>query len=86
MIKHSQIALHVRVKFNEQFQPKCLGEQYLVKDEVIFIADGRVYIDSIGEYIHLKGYTEPKEDDEPFYINSGYAYLNEIDLEFPIKY
>lgn len=86
MIRKSQVALHVRVKLNEKFEAKCLGEKYLVNDKIIFIADQHVYNDSIGEYVHLKGFTEPEKDDEPLYINSGYAYLDQLDLEFPIKY
>jgi len=84
-IKKSQVALHVRVKLNENFQIKCLGDEYLVKDEIIFIADNHIYNDQIGEYVHIKGYTIPKEG-EGIYINSGYAYLNQMDLEFPINY
>jgi hypothetical protein len=88
MIKPSQIARDVRIKFNENFQPKCLSEQYLIKDEIIFIADKDIYNDSIGEYVLLKGYTIKKDDDgdEGVYINSGYAYLNQIDLEFPVQF
>lgn len=83
-MKKSQVALHVRVKFNEKFKPKCLGEEYLAKDEIIFICDNHIYNDSIGEYIHVKGYTEPKPGEGTF-VNNGYAYLNQLDLEFPIS-
>lgn len=86
MIRKSQVALHVRVKFNSLFEPKCLGEQYIIKDNIIFITDNNVYYDSIGEYVHLKGYTAPTNENDPIYINSGYAYLNQLDLEFPIEY
>lgn len=85
-IRKSQVALHVRVKLNENFEIKCLGDKYLVKDEIIFIAVNHIYTDVIGDYVHIKGYTEPKEDDDSVYMNSGYAYLNQLDLEFPIKY
>lgn len=84
-MKSTQVALHVRVKFNDNFKPKCLGEEYLIKDSVIWIADNHIYNDSIGDYVHLKGYTESKENGG-VYINSGYAYLNQLELEFPIKY
>ena len=86
MIKKSQVALHVRVKLNENFEPKCLGEEYLVKDKIIFIADNHIYNDSIGDYVHLKGMTNPELDNEPIFMSSGYAYLNQLDLEFPINY
>ena len=83
-IRKSQVARHVRVKLNENFQIKCLGDEYLIKNEVIYIADEHVYNDSIGEYVHIKGYTLPKEENESVYSNNGYAYLNQLDLEFPI--
>jgi hypothetical protein len=73
-IKKNEIARGVRVKFNEKFEPKCLGDEYLECEDVIFIAEGRVYNDSIGEYIHLHGGSG---------TNSGYAYLHQLDLEFP---
>lgn len=85
-IKKSQVALHVRVKFNSEFTPKCLGEEYLVKDEVISIADNHIYNDQIGDWVLIKGYSLPKREGEGIYINSGYAYLNQLDLEFPINY
>lgn len=85
MIKKSQVALHVRVKLNDEFKPKCPGEEYLIKDRVIFIADNHVYNDLIGEYVHLKGYTD-KDDEESIFMNAGYAYLNQLELEFPINY
>jgi hypothetical protein len=83
-MKKNQVALHVRVKFNETFEPKCLGEEYLIKNEIIYICDNYIYNDAFGgDYVHLKGYSIP--DDEG-YINSGYAYLTQLDLEFPIIY
>ncbi len=85
-IKKSQVALHVRVKLNENFVEKCLGDKYLAKDKIIFIADNHIYNDSIGEYVHLKGMTEPELDNKAMFMNSGYAYLNQLDLEFPINY
>ena len=84
-MKKSQVALHVRVKLNDNFEVKCLGDEYLIKDEIIYISDNHIYNDSIGEYVHIKGYVEPK-DNNSVYMNSGYAYLNQLDLEFPIKY
>lgn len=81
MIKINQVARHVRVIFNKEFKPKCLGEEYLIKDKIIYICDNHIYNDQIGEYVHLKGYTL-----EGIYLNSGYAYLNQLDLEFPIPF
>ena len=83
-IRKSQVARHVRVKLNENFQIKCLGDEYLVKDKVIYIADEHVYNDQIGEYVHIKGYTLPENHGDSVYSNNGYAYLDQLDLEFPI--
>lgn len=85
-MKKSQVALHVRVKLNDKFSPKCIGEKYLIKDEVIFISDNHIYNDQLGEYVHLKSYSIPKDNEEGIYINSGYAYLDQLDLEFPVNY
>ena len=76
MIKPSQVALHVRVKLNNNFIPKSISEEYLVKSDVIYIAQERIFNDSIGNYVYLSS-------NEPYFGN-GIAYLNEIDLEFPI--
>ncbi len=73
-IRESQIALHVRVKFNENWSSKSLGEEYLTEDKVIYIAEKHVYQDELGKYIHLKSNN----------FNAGRAYLNQIDLEFPV--
>ena len=57
----------------------------MVKDKVIYIADEHVYNDQFGEYIYIKGYTLPENEDKAVSSNSGYAYLNQLDLEFPIN-
>jgi len=75
MIRKSQVALHVRVLLNENFKPKCLGEEYLVKDKIIYISDQAIYNDEIGDYVHISSTN----------FNGGYAYLNQLDLEFPIE-
>ena len=82
MIKKEQVALHVRVKFNDNFEPKSLGEKYLVNDDVIYISDNHIFNNEKGDYVRLNGYTKNVYNE--IYTNSGYAYLNEIDLEFPI--
>ena len=73
-VKKTEIARGVRVKLNSNFEPKCLGDEYLQCEEVIFIAEGHVYNDQKGEYVNLRGGSR---------TNSGYAYLDQIDLEFP---
>jgi hypothetical protein len=73
-IKKSEIARGVRVKLNSLFEVKCLGDEYLQCEEVIFIADQHVYNDQKGEYVNLCGGSR---------TNSGYAYLDQLDLEFP---
>lgn len=84
-IKQDQVARDVRVKFNKKFEPKSLSEENLVKDEIIFISDYMIHNDSVGHYVILRGYT-PNKNGGAIYVNSGYAYLDEIDLEFPIEY
>lgn len=74
-IKKNQIAYGVRVKLNDQFVQKCLGDMYLKQEPTLFISEGHTYNDPFGEYVHIKGGS---------LINSGYSYLNELDLEFPV--
>ena len=75
-MKSNQVAYGVRVKLNENFIEKCLGDKYLIEQEsVIFISEGHTYNDSKGEYVMIKGGS---------LTNSGYAYLDQLDLEFPI--
>lgn len=75
MIKLNRIAYGVRVKLNSQFQEKCLGDKYLKEERILFIADEKPYNDSKGYYVNVKGGS---------LVNSGQAYLNEIDLEFEV--
>lgn len=75
-IKKNEVAKGVRVKFNNKFEPKCLGDEYLQCEEVIFISEGHVYNDQRGEYVNLSGGSG---------TNGGYAYLDQIDLEFPYE-
>lgn len=74
-IKVNTIARGVRVKLNDKFESKCIGDNYLMEEDVIFIAEGHVYNDSKGEYVHLRSGS---------LTNSGYAYLDQLDLEFPV--
>lgn len=76
MVKPSQVALHVRVKLNDKFIPKSISEEYLVKSNVIYIAQEHIFNDTIDNYVYLSSKAP--------YFGSGIAYLNEIDLEFPI--
>lgn len=75
MVKSNRIAYGVRVKLNAEFKEKCLGDKYLKDEKVLWIADSKSYNDKIGEYVHIKGGS---------LMNSGYAYLNELDLEFEV--
>lgn len=74
MIKKNEIARGVRVKFNSNFATKCKGDENLQCEEVIYLSEGHVYNDSKGEYILITGGSG---------LSSGYAYLDELDLEFP---
>ena len=75
MIKLNRIAYGVRVKLNENFVEKCLGDKYLKDEKVLFIRDEKPYNDDRGYYVHVTGGS---------LTNSGYAYLNELDLEFEV--
>lgn len=75
-IKKNEIAKGVRVKLNSNFTPKCLGDEYLQCEQVIYIADGHVYNDQKGDYIFLNGGSG---------TNSGTSYLDQLDLEFPYE-
>ena len=75
-IKSDNVALGVRVKLNEKFKAKCLGDEYLIEqEEIIFISEAHIYNDQIGQYAMIRGGS---------LINSGYAYLDQLDLEFPV--
>lgn len=75
-IKKNQVARGVRVKLNNLFEEKCLGDQYLSQEEVLFIKDEKIYFDTYGgDFVYIEG---------GILINTGYAYLNQLDLEFPI--
>lgn len=75
MIRIDEIAKGVRVKLNSNFVEKCLGDRYLKDEKVLFIREWKVYNDSKGSYVYIVGGS---------LMNSGYAYLDELDLEFPI--
>jgi len=74
-IQKKHIGYGVRVKLNSEFIEKCLGDKYLKEEKVLFIKVTQSYNDEKGEYVHIEGGS---------LINSGYAYLNELDLEFPV--
>jgi hypothetical protein len=74
-MKSNQVAYGVRVKLNENFEEKCLGDKYLREETVIFISEAKTYNDAKGEYVMLRGGS---------LTNSGYAYLDQLDLEFPV--
>jgi len=73
MIKPNEIARKVRVRLNAQFKEKCLGDKYLKGEPILYIQEHNVYTDTRGQYVMIKGTH-----------NSGYAYLNELDLVFDV--
>ena len=75
MINSNQVALGVRVKLNENFEVKCIGDNHLKEEPIIFISDSKPFNDQRGEYVMLRGGS---------LTNSGYAYLDQLDLEFPV--
>ena len=75
MVKLNRIAYGVRVKLSSEFQEKCLGDKYLKDETVLWISCEKAMNDSHGYYVNITGSS---------LINSGYAYLNELDLEFEV--
>ena len=76
-MKANQVARGVRVKLNNTFEIKSLSDKYLACEPILFIYESHIYNDSYkGEYVFIKGGS---------LINSGIAYLSELDLEFPIS-
>lgn len=76
MIQENQIAKDVRVVLNEKFSSKCLGDEHLAEEKMLYIQDGHKYNDVNGTYIWIKGGSR---------TTSGTVYLHQIDLEFPIS-
>jgi len=74
-MKTNQVARGVRVKLNEKWEEKCLGDKHLAAEPVIFISDNHIYNDQKGEYVHLQGGSG---------TIGGYAYLDQLELEFPL--
>jgi hypothetical protein len=75
-IRKSEVARGVRVVLNDQFVEKCLGDKYLKEEKYIYLADRSINNDTLGDYVHLHGGSG---------TTSGYAYLNQLDLEFPYQ-
>ena len=74
-VKLNRIAYGVRVKLNDQFEEKCLGDKYLKDEHVLWISCEKPMNDQKGHYVFIAGGS---------LTNSGYAYLNELDLEFEV--
>lgn len=75
MIKSNQVAKDVRVLLNSNFRINSLSDKYLACEPIIYIKDSHIYNDNKGLYVFIGGGS---------HTNSGTAYLNELDLEFPI--
>lgn len=76
MIKHNQVAMHVRVKLNSNFEIDSISQKYLACESLLYISDNRIYNDAKGDYVNIRGGS---------HTNSGKAYLHQLDLEFPIN-
>lgn len=74
-MKRKEVAKGVRVRLNKNWKQKSIGDRYLEQEPVIFISQPDIYNDARGESVMIKGGS---------YTNSGYAYLDELDLEFPM--
>lgn len=86
MIKRNQIARDVRVVLNDTFEVKCLGDKYLKLEPELYIRDEHIYNDTFGEYVFIDSEYMPTLSSEHILtgVNSGYAYLNELDLKYPV--
>jgi hypothetical protein len=76
MLKTNEVARKVRVKLNNNFEIKSLSDKYLACEPILYISDSHIYNDQKGDYVWIRGGS---------HINSGIAYLTELDLEFPIN-
>jgi len=75
MIKKNQVAKDVRVKLNSKFVINSLSDKYLACEPILYIAESHVYNSLEKDYVFIKGGS---------HTNSGIAFLDELDLEFPI--
>lgn len=77
-IKECNVAIGVRVVLNEKFEPKCIGDENLLQEDIIYITQEKAYNtlvnDEIKYYVHIGGGS---------HTQSGTAALDELDLEFP---
>lgn len=75
MIKKNQVAKDVRVKLNSNFVINSLSDKYLACEPILYIADPHIYNSLEKDYVFIRGGS---------HTNSGIAFLDELDLEFPI--
>ena len=75
MIKENQVAYGVRVKLNNNWVQKCLGDKYLQDEKVLFIDYHGIMEDAKGKYVYIQGGS---------LTTTGYAYLDMLDLEYPV--
>lgn len=75
MVKENQVAYGVRVVLNENWIPSSLGDHYLKDEPVLYIGYHGIMNDQLGKYVRIYGGSG---------MNSGIAYLNEIDLKYPV--
>jgi hypothetical protein len=76
MVKENQVAYGVRVVLNDLFEPKCKGDEYLRAEPVLFIDYHGLQNDAKGPYVFIKGGSQ---------TTSGYVYLDQIDLAYPVS-
>lgn len=76
-MKKSEVAQNVRVTLNENWKPKSLSDEMLMLEPVLFISSNFIHSDKEDrKYVHIKGGS---------FFNVGIAFLEELDLEFPIE-
>ncbi len=69
--KRVEIAKGLSVKLNKYYMIKCIGDEFLSKEDNIIVSSNDVMNDKIGPYVHIQGASG---------VTSGYAYLFELSI------
>ena len=76
-LKKHELARNVRVKFHSFVVPSSIGQEYLMtQEEYLYVRDPHVFNDQGGDYVFVNGGSG---------MNSGVAYLDDLELEFPVS-
>lgn len=85
-VKPSQIARDVRIVLNKNWMPKSIGDGYLLQEPELYIADGgKPNNDANGDWVFISSEHQPDMKEHITGVNSGTAYLTEINLKYPVR-